>query len=162
MRPEGRDEDDAAAVAKYGKQLLHQEIRRADIDRKELIEILDRDFLDGRSFRDSGIGDKDVQAIADDAARLPGKLTGAVRGGEVYRYGIRAATGFAYLRDNAVGFIRAAAICTRTWAPAAASAIAVARPMPREAPVTRAVLPARLVTIVLPIASARRQSESVR
>jgi hypothetical protein len=74
VRPEGRDENHAAALAEYGKQLLHQEIRRADIDRKELIEILDRDFLDGRSFRDSGIGDKDVQAISDDAACLLGKL----------------------------------------------------------------------------------------
>src|SRR3954452_9766279 len=60
VRPEGRDKNHAAALAEYGKQLLHQEIRRADIDRKELIRILDRDFLDGRSFRDSGIGSKYV------------------------------------------------------------------------------------------------------
>src|SRR5207245_2485481 len=67
-------------------------------------------FLDGRSFRDPCIGDKDVQAIPDDAAGLPGKLAGAVRGGEVRRYGIRAATGFVYLRDNTVGFLGAAAV----------------------------------------------------
>src|SRR5712672_2021253 len=108
--PEGRDENDAAALAEHGKQLLHQEIRRADVDCEELIEILDRHFLDGRSFRDPCIGDKDVQAISDDAACLLGKLAGAIRGGKVHRYGIRAATGFAYLCDNTVGFFRAAAV----------------------------------------------------
>jgi NAD(P)-dependent dehydrogenase (short-subunit alcohol dehydrogenase family) len=53
-----------AALAEYGKQLLHQEIRRADIDRKELVEIPDRRFLDGRSFRDPCIGDQNVEAIS--------------------------------------------------------------------------------------------------
>src|SRR6266404_1622413 len=108
--PEGRDENYAAALAEHGKQLLHQEIRRADVDCEELIEILDRRFLDGRRFRDPCIGDKDVQPISDDAAGLRGKLAGAVRGGKVRRYGIRAATGFAYLCDNTIGFIRAAAV----------------------------------------------------
>src|SRR6476620_825436 len=61
-------------------------------------------------FRDPCIGDKDVQAISDDGACLPGKLAGAVRGGEVHRYGIRSATAFAYLCDNSVGFLRAAAV----------------------------------------------------
>src|SRR4029077_20990076 len=110
VRPEGRDKNHAAAVAEYGKQLLHQEIRRADVDCEELIEILDGHFLDGRSFRDPCIGDKDVQAISDDAAGLPGKLAGAIRGGKVHRYGIRSATALAYLCDNTVGFLRAAAV----------------------------------------------------
>jgi hypothetical protein len=35
---------------------------------------------------------------------------GAVRGGEVRGYGIRSASGFAYLGDNTVGFSRAAAV----------------------------------------------------
>ena len=52
---------------------------------EELIEILDGHFLDGRSFRDPCIGDKDVQAISDNAAGLPGKLAGAVRGGKIRR-----------------------------------------------------------------------------
>ena len=88
----------------------HQEIRCADIDREELIEILDRNFLDCRSFRDPCIGDKDVQAISDDAACLLGKLVGAIRGGKVRRYGVRTATGFAYLRNNTVGFLCATAV----------------------------------------------------
>ena len=108
--PREETENHAAALAEYGKQLLHQEIRRADVDREELIEILDRRFLDGRGFRDPCIGDKDVQAISDDAAGLLGELAGAIRGGKVHRYGIRSATGLAYLCDNTVGFIRGRAV----------------------------------------------------
>ena len=75
-----------------------------------LVEILDRRFLDGRRFQDPCIGDKDVQAISDNAAGLPGKLAGAVRSGKIRRNGICSATGFAYLCDNTVRFLRAAAV----------------------------------------------------
>src|SRR6478735_3010264 len=68
----------------------------------ELIEIFDGHFLDGRSFRDPCIGDKDVQAISDDAAGLPGKLVGAIRGGKVHRYGISSTTALAYLCDDTI------------------------------------------------------------
>src|SRR5713101_9442256 len=74
------------------------------------VKLLDRRFLDGGHFQDPCIGDKDVQAISDNATGLPGKLAGAVRGGKVRRYGIRSAAGFAYLCDNTAGFIRAAAV----------------------------------------------------
>src|SRR5713101_7395893 len=74
------------------------------------VKLLDRRFLDGGHFRDPCIGDKDVQAISDNAAGLPGKLAGAVRGGKIRRYGIRSTTGFAYLCDNTLGFLRATAV----------------------------------------------------
>jgi hypothetical protein len=106
----GFPEEKGQELARSCGRSVTKEIRRADIDREELIEVLDRRFLDSRSFRDPCIGDKDVQAISDDAACLLGKLAGAVSGGEVRRYGICAATGFAYLGDNTVGFIRAAAV----------------------------------------------------
>src|SRR5713101_8390172 len=67
-------------------------------------------LLDGGHFQDPCIGDKDVQAISDNAAGLPGKLAGAVRGGEVGRCGIRPATGFANLCDNIFGFLRSPAV----------------------------------------------------
>jgi hypothetical protein len=67
-------------------------------------------FLDGRRFRDPCIGDKDVQTISDDTAGLPGALAGAVGGGKVRRDGIRAASGLAYLCDNTVGLLPAAAV----------------------------------------------------
>ena len=109
-RRERREENDAASLRQDRKELLHKKERCADVDCEELIEILDRRFLDGCRFQNAGIGDKDVQAISDNAAGPPGKLAGAVRGGEVGRYGIRATTGFAYLCDNTVGFLRAAAV----------------------------------------------------
>src|ERR1700731_99089 len=46
----------------------------------------------------------------------------------------------------------------RTWAPAAASASALARPMPRDAPVTRAVLPVRLTMIIFLVVAAAGRS----
>src|SRR5258707_1090830 len=51
-----------------------------------------------------------IEAVSDNAAGLPGKLAGAVRSGKIRRYGIRPATGFAYLCDNTVGFLRAVAV----------------------------------------------------
>ena len=41
---------------------------------------------------------------------MPGKLAGAVRGGEVGRYGIRSAAGGDYLCDNIFGFLRSPAV----------------------------------------------------
>jgi hypothetical protein len=99
---ERREENDAASLRHDRQQLLHKKKRCADVDCEELIEILDRRFLDRRRFRDACIGHKDVQAISDNAAGLPGKLVGAVRGGKIRRYGIRSATGFANLRDHTV------------------------------------------------------------
>src|SRR6202043_24768 len=84
--------------------------RCSDVNREELVEILDRRFLDGRHFQDPCIGDKDVEAISDNTAGLPGKLAGAVRGGEVGRYGIRSAAGLGYLCDNIFGFLRSTAV----------------------------------------------------
>ena len=81
-----------------------------DVDCKRPVEILDRGFFDGRRFRDPRIGDQNVEAISDNAAGLPGKLAGAIRGGKVHRYGIRSATALVYLCDNTVGFLRAAAV----------------------------------------------------
>ena len=83
---------------------------RKNVDCEQPVEILDRCFLDGRCFQDPCIGDKDVEAISDNAAGLPGKLAGAVRSGKIRRYGIRPATRFAYLCDNTVGFLLAVAV----------------------------------------------------
>ncbi len=109
-RCERREENDTASRRHDRKQLLHKKERCADVDSEEPVEILDRGFLDGRRFRDSGVGDKDVEAISDYVAGLPGKLAGAVRGGKVCRYGIRSTTCFAYLCDNILGFLRATAV----------------------------------------------------
>ena len=60
-----------------------------------------------------------------------------------------ATASFADLADNTIGFIGASAEMHQNLrAGAAASASALARPMPREAPVTSAVFPVRLCMIV--------------
>jgi len=48
----GKETESRAAVAEDGKQRSTRKYGAADIDCKELIEIRDRDVLDGRSFRD--------------------------------------------------------------------------------------------------------------
>jgi hypothetical protein len=50
--------------------LLHQEERRADIDREQTIKILDRGLFDAGGFRHAGIGDENVEPVADDGANL--------------------------------------------------------------------------------------------
>ena len=112
-----------------------------DIDGEEFVKVFDRRFLDGRCFRDPCIRDKDVEAIAHDGADLLGEPVWTVRCGEISRDSIGAAAGLADLSDDGFRFLRAASVMDGTWPPALASANALARPMPREAPVTRAVFP---------------------
>src|SRR5258706_4227120 len=110
MRCERRHENNTASFRHDRKELLHKKEGGANVDGEQLIEVLGGGILDGRRFRDPCIDDKDVQAISDNAAGLPGKLAGAVRGGKVGRYSISSTTGLAYLCDDTVGFLRAAAV----------------------------------------------------
>ena len=83
-------------------------------------------------------------------------LLGAIRGGKVHRYGIRSATGFAYLCDNTVGFIGGLAVMDENLGTGRGEReSALARPMPRDAPVTRAVLPVRADMIVVLVVAGR-------
>jgi hypothetical protein len=66
-------EDDRAALAQHRQQLLHQEVRRADVDGKQPVEVLERGVLDAGRLGDAGVGDEDVEAVADDGADLPGQ-----------------------------------------------------------------------------------------
>ena len=76
VRGERRQQHDAAAIAQDRQQLLHQEERRADVDGEQAVEVLDRGVLDRGILRDAGVGDEDVQPVADDAADLGGQLCG--------------------------------------------------------------------------------------
>ena len=73
-----------------------------------------------------------------------------VRRGEVGGDGIGAAAGLPDFRDDGFGLLGAASVMDEHCAPALASAIALARPMPREAPVTRAVFPESVVMVRVP------------
>ena len=82
------------------QQLLHEEERRAHIDREQAIEVRDGDLLDRRGLGDAGIGDQHVQPIANQGTHLCGELVRAVGGREVRGDSIRAATGRTDLRDD--------------------------------------------------------------
>ena len=151
-RRERPQEHDAAPLMQDRQKLLHEEEWRADVDCEERVEILDRVFLDRRRLGDAGVGDENVQPWGHDCADLLGQLVRAVRRREIARDGVGAASGLADLGDNGFGPFRAAAVMDEhlgTVLPFA-SAKALARPMPREAPVTRAVFPERLPMICKP------------
>ena len=77
---------------------------------KSSVEILDRRVLDRRCLRDAGVGDKDIEPIADDVARPLRQLVRPVRRREIGADGVGAAAGLANLRDDGFGFLRAAAV----------------------------------------------------
>src|SRR5713101_5326096 len=47
------------------QQLLHQEKRRADVDGKHAVELLDGLVLDGGGGGDARVGDEDIEPVAD-------------------------------------------------------------------------------------------------
>jgi hypothetical protein len=50
--------------------LLHQEERRADVDREHAIELIYRLVLDSGGGGDAGVGDEDIEPFADKLADL--------------------------------------------------------------------------------------------
>jgi hypothetical protein len=90
------------------QQLLNEE-RRADVDGEEPVEILDRGLLDGCRLGDSGIGDEDVQPVANYRVDLLGELVCPVRRGKISGDSISTTAGLADLGDDRFGLFRAAA-----------------------------------------------------
>src|SRR5258708_31843284 len=90
--------------------MLDKEERRGDVDREEPVEILDGGLLDGRRLRGSGIGDKDVQPVADHGADLLGELVCPVRSGKIIGNGASTSTALADLGDAGFGLFHAAAV----------------------------------------------------
>ena len=89
-----------AAFVQDRQELLDEEERRPHVDGEEPVEILDRRVLDGRRFRHAGVGDQDVEAVADDLARLLGELVWPVGRREVDADSVGAAAALANLRDD--------------------------------------------------------------
>ena len=85
MCHERRDKNDAASFRQDRKELLDKKEGRPNVDAEESVEVFDGCFLNGRCFRDSCIGDQDVEAITDDAPGLFGELMRTIRGGEINR-----------------------------------------------------------------------------
>jgi hypothetical protein len=102
-----RREDDIAALAQHRQQLLHQKERRADVHGEEVVEILDLGVLDARRLRDAGVGDEDVEAVADDGADPLGQKVRTVRLPQVGTDLLGAAAGLADFGDDGVGLFLA-------------------------------------------------------
>ena len=73
-------------------------------------EIGRRRFFDAGCLRHSGIGDEDIEPVADNGANLLGKLIWTVGGGEIDCDRIGVAAGLADLADHVVSLFRSAAI----------------------------------------------------
>jgi hypothetical protein len=80
------------------------------LDGKQSIEILNGGIFDRGGFRDPRTGDKDIESVAHDIARQLGKLVRPISSLQIGRYCVAAATGFAYLADDVIGFIDATAV----------------------------------------------------
>jgi len=117
-----------------------QEERCADVDWKSLSKS-STSFPRWSPLSNPCIGDK-VSSDLRNAAGLPGKLAGAVRGGKIRRYGIRSTTVLVSLHKHP-RLPSPRPYATRTWAPGRQRARVAGAPMPRDAPVTSAVLPIR-------------------
>src|SRR4029077_526645 len=77
---------------------------------EQLIKILDGGILDGRGFCDPRIRNKNVEALADDAAGQFCQLVWPISRRQIARYRLGSASGFAYLGDDAVGFFDPATV----------------------------------------------------
>src|SRR5262249_10540903 len=84
--------------------------RRADIDGKETVEILDRVVLDHCGLRGTGIGDEDIQSVANNGANLLGKFMRPVGRGQIGADGIGPAARIANFLYYGGGFAGIAAI----------------------------------------------------
>ena len=104
------DEHDAAALAHDGQQLLHQKIRGAHVDGEQLVEVFDRGVLDAGRLRDAGIGDQNVEAIADDRANLFGQCMRTAGCAQIGDHLFGTAARFPKSRDDGFGLFRAAAV----------------------------------------------------
>ena len=67
-------------------------------------------LLDRRGLRDAGVGDEDVETVADQVADLSGKDVGAVRRREIGRDRIGAAAGRPNLVDHGLRLIGVATV----------------------------------------------------
>jgi hypothetical protein len=86
---------------KYGARTLNGE---------KPVKVFDRGVLDRRGFGHSSIENKDIQAIADDAANPLGKRMRAVRSGEIGGNHVGATAGAANFRDDCLGLFRTATV----------------------------------------------------
>ena len=97
--------------------MLDQEVGCLNIDREQAVEIRDRGLLDRCRFRDAGIGNENVEAIADDAAHLSGEIMRTIRSSEIGRNGVGATACAQYLGDYGISLLGAASVVNKDLCP---------------------------------------------
>ena len=107
---ERRDENDTASFRQDRKQLLDEKEGGANVDGEQPIEILNGGIFDGGGFRDPSIGDKDIEAIADDVAREFRELVRPVGLSRSAATASPRPPALRISRDDTVGFIGATAV----------------------------------------------------
>jgi hypothetical protein len=129
--------------------LLHQEERRADVDSVHAVELFYRLVFDGGGRGDAGIGDEDIEPIAGKSADFRRKFPGAVGGAEVGTDSFGVSTGRADLGDERFCLLAGVAVVNDDSGAGSGERPGGGRPMPRDAPVTSAVLLTRSGMIVV-------------
>ena len=110
VRGQRGEQDDAAALTQNRQQLLHEEERRPDVDGEQLVELLDGGVFDRRRSRGAGVGDEDVEPVADDLANLGCQAMRRIRGREVGPDSIGLAVGGADQPHDLLGLGGGAAV----------------------------------------------------
>ena len=80
--------------------MLHKKEGGANIDGEKPIEVLNGGIFDRGGFRDPRVGDKNIEAIADDVAGEFRKLVRPIGRRQIGRDCITATASFAYLGDE--------------------------------------------------------------
>ena len=94
----------------HRQELLYEKERRAHVDGKQLVEVLDGRLFDARGPGYAGIGDQDIEARADDFTSLGSESVRSVRGAQIRLHDIRLATALADARHNRLCLRLAAAV----------------------------------------------------
>ncbi len=97
--------------------MLYEEERRAYVDGKQRVEIADSRLFDGRGFENTGIGNKNVEPIANDTKNLPRELVRSVRTSQIGGDSVGTPAALANLRNNVVSLFDAAAVMDKNLSP---------------------------------------------
>jgi hypothetical protein len=70
---------------KHRQQLLYEKVRRAHVDREEVVKVFDGRFFDGGRLGDARVRDQNIQPVAGQRAHPFCKLVRAIRGAQIGR-----------------------------------------------------------------------------
>lgn len=94
----------------HRQELLDEKKRRTHIHGKQGVEVLHARLFYCRGLGYTGVGNQDVQALANDFTGVGSEPVRPVRGGKVRLHSIRPPTGLADTQNNPLGLGFAAAV----------------------------------------------------